>query len=170
MPDPEPGWDASALASSLCRRRAAGERIALVFGSFDILHPGHVDYLRRAARCGDLLVVALHDDDAVSRRGGEGRPLNPLADRIEVLGAIRWVDYTVGCSDEGVADLIEVLAPAVVVRLAEAGDSEDPIANAAMAAGVAITTLRRLAGHAGEAIVARVRAIPLGGQAGRPAE
>ena len=170
MPDREAGRIGSELESALRRRRVAGERIVLVVGSFDIVHPGHVAFLQQAARCGEVLVAAVRDDESVRRRRGRGRPLNPLAERIEVLGAIRWVDHTVPCSDAAMTAVIEALAPDVVVRTAEDGERDDPVARAAEEAGVAVTVLPRALGYTQDGIVARVRAIPLGGEADGPAD
>ena len=66
--------------------------LVLTNGCFDILHAGHVDFLRRARELGDRLIVGINDDRAVRKLKGRSRPVNPYADRAFVLSAIRWVD------------------------------------------------------------------------------
>ncbi|PYX87465.1 MAG: hypothetical protein DMG68_11700, partial [Acidobacteria bacterium] len=75
--------------------RAAGEKITLANGAFDLLHVGHVRYLRAAKKLGDRLVVAINSDESVRKLKGEGRPLMPEAERAEILAALADVDAIV---------------------------------------------------------------------------
>jgi rfaE bifunctional protein nucleotidyltransferase chain/domain len=93
--------------------RAAGRTIAFANGCFDILHVGHIRYLESAAREGDVLVVALNDDDSVRRLKGEGRPILPATDRAELVAALRAVDYVVIFSESTVGPLLTALCPDV---------------------------------------------------------
>ncbi len=97
--------DRSALATRLAALRDAGQEIVLANGCFDLLHAGHVRYLRGAADEGDVLVVALNSDASVRRNKGPGRPLQPQGDRAEVIAAIGCVDF-VTVFDEPTADAI----------------------------------------------------------------
>ena len=65
-------------------------------GCFDILHAGHVEFLRRAKMEGDLLIVGVNSDESVRALKGDQRPINGLYDRIRVLRSIRWVDIVTG--------------------------------------------------------------------------
>src|SRR5262245_20549190 len=85
--------DRTSLVRRLDVERAAGRRIVLANGCFDLLHVGHVRYLEAARREGDVLVVAVNTDESVRRNKGPGRPLVSEAERIEVLAALRCVDY-----------------------------------------------------------------------------
>ena len=83
-----------ALRRRLAALRRAGQRIVFTNGVFDLLHPGHVRYLRAAKRLGDVLVVGLNSDRSARRLGkGPGRPLVSQRDRAEVLAALEMVDY-----------------------------------------------------------------------------
>ncbi len=94
-----------------------GKRLVFTNGVFDILHVGHVRYLADARTLGDLLIVGLNDDASVRRLGkGSNRPINPLADRAEVVGALRWVDAVVAFSEDTPIGLIERLRPEVHVK------------------------------------------------------
>jgi D-glycero-beta-D-manno-heptose 1-phosphate adenylyltransferase len=92
--------EAAALADRL---RAERKRIVLANGCFDLLHVGHVRYLAGARRLGDVLFVGVNSDAAVRRLKGAGRPVLPLAERVEILGALRAVDHVV-VFDEDTAD------------------------------------------------------------------
>ncbi len=93
--------------------RAAGRTVALANGCFDLLHVGHVRYLEAAAAEADRLVVAINDDGSVARLKGEGRPVLPEADRAELVGGLRAVDYVVLFSEPTVAGLLDELRPDV---------------------------------------------------------
>jgi len=93
--------------------RAAGRTVALANGCFDLLHVGHVRYLEAAAAEADRLVVAINDDGSVARLKGEGRPVLPEADRAELVGGLRAVDYVVLFSEPTVAGLLDQLRPDV---------------------------------------------------------
>jgi rfaE bifunctional protein nucleotidyltransferase chain/domain len=93
--------------------RAAGRRVVLANGCFDLLHVGHVRYLEEARALGDVLIVGVNSDAAVRRLKGPGRPLLPASERAEMLAALRAVDHVV-VFDEDTADrLVALLRPAV---------------------------------------------------------
>ena len=69
--------------------RAAGEKVTLANGCFDLLHVGHVRYLRAAKELGGRLVVAVNSDDSVRKLKGEGRPVMPAEERAEILAAFQ---------------------------------------------------------------------------------
>ena len=101
------------LVEAVARDRAAGRTVALANGCFDLLHVGHVRYLQGAAVEGDRLVVAVNDDRSVAALKGEGRPVQPAADRAEVVAALRGVDYVVIFGDLTVERLLLLLKPDV---------------------------------------------------------
>ena len=103
----------SELAAAVARDRAAGRTIAFANGCFDLLHVGHVRYLRGAAAQADRLVVAVNDDASVARLKGPGRPIVAAADRAEIVAAVRGVDYVVVFGDPTVERLLRLLTPDV---------------------------------------------------------
>lgn len=103
----------SELVEAVARDRAAGLTIAFANGCFDLLHVGHVRYLQGAAAEGDRLIVALNDDASVAELKGEGRPVQPAADRAEVVAALRGVDHVVVFGDRTVERLLRLLRPDV---------------------------------------------------------
>ena len=98
------------------RLRATGETLVFTNGCFDLIHPGHVRYLRDARALGDRLVVAVNADATVAKLKGETRPLTPLDERMEVLAALAVVDYVVSFEEETPAGIIEAILPDVLVK------------------------------------------------------
>ncbi|MBN9286594.1 MAG: bifunctional D-glycero-beta-D-manno-heptose-7-phosphate kinase/D-glycero-beta-D-manno-heptose 1-phosphate adenylyltransferase HldE [Gammaproteobacteria bacterium] len=105
-----------ALLPELARRTERGEKIVMTNGCFDILHAGHVTYLQQARAKGDCLVVAVNDDDSVKRLKGSSRPINPLAERMQVLAALACVDYVVSFAEDTPQALIAQILPHILVK------------------------------------------------------
>ena len=93
--------------------RAAGRTVAVANGCFDLLHVGHVRYLRGAAAEADRLLVAVNADRSVAALKGSGRPLQAAAERAEIVAALEMVDYVVVFEEATVAALLERLRPDV---------------------------------------------------------
>jgi D-glycero-beta-D-manno-heptose 1-phosphate adenylyltransferase len=91
--------------------RAAGEKITLANGCFDLLHVGHVRYLHAAKRLGGRLIIAINSDDSVRALKGEGRPLIPAEERAEILAALSDVDAVVIFSEPDVRALVREIRP-----------------------------------------------------------
>lgn len=107
---------ADQLLAAAARHRAAGHRIVLTNGCFDVLHRGHTSYLNKAGALGDVLIVAVNDDDSARRLKGPDRPFNPLADRAGVLAALSCVDYVTAFSTDTPIPLITRLQPDIYVK------------------------------------------------------
>lgn len=108
-------WDE--LTEELDRERAAGRRrVVFTNGCFDILHVGHVRYLKEARELGDLLVIGLNTDASVQRLKGPGRPVQFEGARAEILAALACVDYVALFDDETPARLIERVRPEILVK------------------------------------------------------
>src|SRR5512133_590810 len=93
-----------------------GRRLVFTNGCFDIIHPGHTVYLRQAKELGDILMVGLNSDDSVRRLKGEGRPLNCVEDRAEVLQSLKPVDIVVVFTEDTPFNLISLVKPDVLVK------------------------------------------------------
>ena len=91
--------------------RDAGQRIVLANGCFDVLHVGHIRYLRGAKELGGRLVVGVNSDDTVRALKGEGRPRLPAAERAEIVAALADVDAVVVFPEPDVRPLIRELRP-----------------------------------------------------------
>jgi D-beta-D-heptose 7-phosphate kinase/D-beta-D-heptose 1-phosphate adenosyltransferase len=104
------------LREILTGLKREGRRIVFTNGCFDILHLGHVLYLREAKKHGDILVVGLNSDGSVRRLKGEGRPITPEGDRAELLAALEMVDYVSVFKEDTPAELIATLKPDILVK------------------------------------------------------
>jgi rfaE bifunctional protein nucleotidyltransferase chain/domain len=93
--------------------RASGEKITLANGCFDLLHVGHVRYLRAAKQLGGRLIVGINSDDSVRALKGDGRPIMPEEERAEILAALSDVDAVVIFSEPEVRALVRELRPNV---------------------------------------------------------
>jgi rfaE bifunctional protein nucleotidyltransferase chain/domain len=93
-----------------------GRKVVFTNGCFDLLHVGHVRYLKEARKQGDLLIVGLNDDQSARFIKGPGRPLMAQEDRAEILAALECVDYVVIFSERTAERLVRVLKPDIYVK------------------------------------------------------
>jgi rfaE bifunctional protein nucleotidyltransferase chain/domain len=96
--------------------RRAGERIVLANGNFDLLHVGHVRYLRGAKELGGKLVVAINSDESVQALKGEGRPIMPAEERAEIVAALADVDAVIIFPELDVRGLIREIRPDIQAK------------------------------------------------------
>ncbi|WP_028292004.1 bifunctional D-glycero-beta-D-manno-heptose-7-phosphate kinase/D-glycero-beta-D-manno-heptose 1-phosphate adenylyltransferase HldE [Oceanobacter kriegii] len=105
-----------ALAQLVEEARRRGEKLVMTNGCFDIIHPGHVQYLKEAKALGDRLLVAVNTDESVARLKGPTRPINPLDHRMAVLAGLESVDWVVPFGEDTPERLICRLLPDVLVK------------------------------------------------------
>lgn len=106
----------SELKQAVANARQRGERVVMTNGCFDILHAGHVSYLANARKLGDRLIVAVNSDASTRRLKGETRPVNPLEQRMIVLGALGAVDWVVAFEEDTPQRLISEVLPDILVK------------------------------------------------------
>jgi D-glycero-beta-D-manno-heptose 1-phosphate adenylyltransferase len=102
--------------ATVIRKSYPEQRIVFTNGCFDILHVGHIRYLTAAKQLGDILVVGLNGDDSVRQLKGPDRPINPEADRAEILAALAAVDHVVIFQELRVSRLVTLLKPDLYVK------------------------------------------------------
>jgi len=138
--------------------RMKGDRIVFTNGCFDILHRGHVEYLQEAAALGDRLIIGLNSDASVRRLGkAADRPLNDEQSRAKVLSALRLVDAVVIFDRDTPLELIQAIAPEVLVK---GGDwKEDQIVGAEVvkARGGEVRSLKLVDGFSTTALIEKIR-------------
>lgn len=100
-------------------RRGGGFKISFTNGCFDILHAGHLRYLKQARAAGDYLVIGLNTDASVARNKGPKRPIVSEAERAELLLGLECVDCVVFFDEDTPADIIGFVRPDVLVKGAE---------------------------------------------------
>ena len=94
----------------------SGEKIVFTNGCFDILHPGHIAYMKQAKALGDRLIVAVNTDASVKRLKGEKRPINNLVHRMSVLEGVGAIDWVTWFDDDTPKEIVEFLTPDVLVK------------------------------------------------------
>jgi D-beta-D-heptose 7-phosphate kinase/D-beta-D-heptose 1-phosphate adenosyltransferase len=99
--------------------RRRGKTVVFTNGTFDIIHRGHVEYLAKAKRLGDVLIVGLNTDASIRRIKGKGRPINSKSDRAAVLAALVPVDYVCFFGENTPHKVISIVKPDVLVKGAD---------------------------------------------------
>jgi D-beta-D-heptose 7-phosphate kinase/D-beta-D-heptose 1-phosphate adenosyltransferase len=140
--------------------RRTGRRVVFTNGCFDLLHPGHLRLLSKAAAEGDVLVVAINDDDSVWGLKGAGRPIYPAEERSEVLLALRWVDYVTVFPEETPLAAIERVRPDVLVKGAEYRERDIVGASFVKSLGGRVVRVPMKKGHSTRLLVERMTDSP----------
>ncbi len=105
--------DQDRLKEIVSQLKSRGKRIVFCNGCFNLLHVGHIRYLKEAKRLGDVLIVAVNSDFSVKRLKGEEYPVIPPSERMEILEAIQYVDYITPFLEDRVDSLLWLLKPHV---------------------------------------------------------
>lgn len=145
------------LVQLVARARAAGERVVMTNGCFDILHAGHVTYLQQARALGDRLIVAVNDDASVRRLKGETRPVNPLLARETVLAALAAVDWVAPFSEDTPQRLICRVGPDVLVKGGDYRPEEVAGGDCVVAAGGEVKILTFVPGHSTTGMIENIK-------------
>jgi len=136
-----------ALLAVLGERRAAGERVALTNGTFDLIHVGHLRSLEGARAHGDVLVVGINSDASVRSYKAPGRPIVPEAERAELIAGLACVDYVVVFDEPTAGPLLEAVRPEVYVKGADYATKPLPERPIVEAYGGQIVLIDLEAGH-----------------------
>jgi D-glycero-beta-D-manno-heptose 1-phosphate adenylyltransferase len=107
--------------------RAAGKKVVVTNGCFDLLHVGHVRYLQAARLVGDVLVVGVNGDESVRQLKGKHRPINNERDRAEIVAALECVDFVTIFVEPRATRLLELIRPAIYCK---GGDYTEETLNA----------------------------------------
>jgi rfaE bifunctional protein nucleotidyltransferase chain/domain len=149
------------LRERLRELKRRGKKVAFANGHFDLLHVGHLRYLRDARAEADALVVAINDDDSVARLKGPGRPVVPAAERAELLAALEPVDFVVIFHGDSPAPLLADLQPDVHCKGTDYGSPERvPEYETVRAYGGRTALVGDPKDHATSDLIARVKALP----------
>ena len=130
-----------------------GKRVVFTNGCFDLLHPGHTRYLAEARKLGDALVVAINSDASVRALKGAGRPVQPKAERAEILAALRSVDLVTIFADPTPHEVIARMLPDVLVKGADWGPTEIVGREEVEAAGGRVVSIPVIPGFSTTALV-----------------
>lgn len=148
--------EAEAIAAVRAARQA-GARVVMTNGCFDILHPGHIEYLEQARALGDRLIVAVNDDDSVRRLKGERRPVNPLDHRLRMLAALGCVDWVVPFAEDTPERLICAVLPDVLVKGGDYTPEQIAGGDCVRRAGGEVKVLGFVEGHSTSGLIEKIR-------------
>lgn len=146
--------DLQKLANDL---RAQGKKIVTTNGCFDLLHVGHIRYLKAARELGDVLIVGLNSDASVRKLKGPERPVNSEDDRAEILASLDCVDY-VSIFDENTADeFLKLIKPNIYVKGGDYAPRDLPEAPTAESLGCEIRILQHVPGKSTTSLVEKMK-------------
>lgn len=147
--------EAVALAG---RARDGGKIVVFTNGVFDILHPGHIRYLRDARALGDLLIVGINSDRSARALGkAPDRPINTEAERAEVLSALTAVDAVVVFDEETPHEIITLIQPDILVKGADWGENAIVGRDVVEARGGKVVRIPLAEGYSTTEIIKRIR-------------
>ena len=139
------------------RVRARGGAVVFTNGVFDLLHPGHVRYLRDARALGDALIVAVNSDRSVRANKGPSRPINPEDERAELLLALECVDAAVIFDEDTPHDIVARIQPDILVKGADWGPAKIVGRDIVEARGGRVVRVELEPGHSTTDLIHRVR-------------
>ena len=151
--------EARELAS---RWRGEGKRLVLANGCFDLLHVGHVRYLREARALGDALLVGVNSDASVARLKGAGRPIMSAAERAEIVAALESVDAVVLFDDDTADQLVATLRPDIHAKGTDYTTETVPERATAARLGIRVAIVGDAKDHSTREFLESVRKAPHG--------
>jgi D-beta-D-heptose 7-phosphate kinase/D-beta-D-heptose 1-phosphate adenosyltransferase len=151
--------DDDELLAQIANARGNGERVVMTNGCFDILHPGHIDYLEKARALGDRLVVAVNDDASVRRLKGVDRPVNSLATRLRMLSALSCVDWVIPFSEDTPERVICKMVPDILVKGGDYSVDQIVGGDCVKAAGGEVLVLDFLPGHSTTSLIDKIKKV-----------
>ncbi len=157
---------ADELSLEIAPERRKEAKVVFTNGCFDLLHVGHVRYLRQARRMGDLLVVGINTDESVRRLKGPSRPVQPERDRAEILAGLACVDYVVSFDEDTPLALIRRLRPDVLVKGADWPLDEIVGRDVVEASGGRVATIDYVKGISTSALIERICTLGPDGSSG----
>ena len=134
-----------------------GQRITFTNGCFDLLHPGHIDYLTKAKSYGDILIVGLNSDESVSSLKGENRPINNQEFRAMMLIGLKPVDYVVIFNEETPIELIKKIQPSTHVKGGDYTAKELPEYDVVVSNGGDVQIVPFLDGFSSTSLINKIR-------------
>lgn len=144
------------LLKELKTLRNKGKKVVFTNGCFDIIHAGHVRYLKRAGALGDILVVGLNSDESVRKIKGSKRPIVPENERAEVVAALGFVDYVIIFNEATPLKIITEIKPDILVKGADWAAREIVGSDVVKKGGGRISRIKLLKGRSTTNIIKRI--------------
>lgn len=137
--------------------RAKHQKIVFTNGCFDILHPGHIEYLQKAKALGDILILAINSDNSIKHIKGANRPINKLEDRVIMLSAFAFVDYIIEFDEDTPIKLIKEILPDILVKGDDYKASEIVGFKEVTVAGGVVETIEFKTGYSSSNIIDKIK-------------
>jgi len=141
---------------SVAAWRRDHKRTVFTNGCFDLLHPGHIDYLQRARALGDVLIIGLNSDASVRGLKGPLRPINPQHDRAIMLGALGCVDLIVPFDEPTPIRVISTLLPDILVKGGDYNADDIVGAEEVRANGGEVIVMPFISGYSSSSLIQRI--------------
>ncbi len=145
------------LDNIIKKLKSENKKIVFTNGCFDILHAGHVRYLKESKKFGDILIVGLNSDVSVKKIKGESRPINPEMDRAEVLAGLEAVNYIVLFDETSPVKLLEEIKPDIYTKGADYTVETLPEAKTVLSYGGKIEFIKFLEGRSTTKIIDKIK-------------
>ncbi len=145
------------LNNIIKKLKSENKKIVFTNGCFDILHAGHVRYLKESKKFGDILIVGLNSDVSVKKIKGESRPINPEMDRAEVLAGLEAVSYIVLFDETSPVKLLEEIKPDIYTKGADYTVETLPEAKTVLSYGGKIEFIKFLEGRSTTKIIDKIK-------------
>jgi rfaE bifunctional protein nucleotidyltransferase chain/domain len=149
----------SAARELVQRLRASGKSVVFTNGVYDLLHPGHLRYLRAARAEGDALVVGVNSDRSVRAIKGRGRPIHPEDERAELIAALACVDAAVVFDEDTPHEIVTALQPDVLVKGADWPADQIVGRDVVEARGGRVVRVEVQPGHSSTKLIERMRGV-----------
>jgi rfaE bifunctional protein nucleotidyltransferase chain/domain len=133
--------------------------IVFTNGCFDILHPGHLDYLEKSRDLGDKLVIGLNTDRSVKQLKGPGRPINNESIRARMLAALAFVDAVIAFDEETPLELIRLVKPDILIKGNDYSIENIAGSDFVMEIGGKVETIKLLEGYSTTALIEKIKKI-----------
>jgi rfaE bifunctional protein nucleotidyltransferase chain/domain len=147
-----------AQASDLTKDlQKSNKKVVFTNGCFDLIHPGHVDYLRKAKACGDILIIGLNSDASIQRLKGKERPINDFYFRSTILAALEFVDYIVKFEDDTPLYLIKQILPNILIKGSDYTIDKIVGAKEVLEKGGEVKTIDFLEGFSSSSIINKIK-------------
>jgi rfaE bifunctional protein nucleotidyltransferase chain/domain len=147
-----------AQASEITNKiQKSNQKVVFTNGCFDLIHPGHVDYLRKAKACGDILIIGLNSDSSIKRLKGKERPINDFYFRSTILAALEFVDYIVKFEDDTPLFLIKQILPDVLIKGSDYTVDKIVGAKEVLENGGEVKTIEFLEGFSSSLIINKIK-------------
>lgn len=145
------------LNNIIKKLKSENKKIVFTNGCFDILHAGHVRYLKESKKFGDILIVGLNSDVSVKKIKGESRPINPEMDRAEVLAGLEAVSYIVLFDETSPVKLLEEIKPDIYTKGADYTVETLPEAKTVLSYGGKIEFIKLVEGRSTTKIIDKIK-------------